>query len=225
MIITKSIKNTIDDQILSYHEIVDCILNAKNSDVTLVVGSWVSELSKNEKPLLTTDIDVTYDKWLPEYYGTSSTTVMEHPEWNETGPKKPDPSYIWNPLSLEWVAPNAEPLDDLKTEKWNQIKLLRNIMEFGGFSWKNQIFDSGQLSLIRLGTTVQSAIISKITSVPFSINWTLKNNSVITCGADDIIAINAALLNHVNRCHQHSTSLRTQLDEAKSSMQISNINW
>ena len=225
MIITKSITNSHDNQILTYHEVVSCILNGESSDVTFEVGSWVSEQYKSEKPSLITNIDVIYEEWLPEYYSISSTTVMEHPDWIETGPQKPDPSYMWNPLSLEWVAPNAEPLDDLKTEKWNQIKLFRNIIEFGGFSWKNQIFDSGQLSLIRLGTTVQSAIISKITSSPFSINWTLKNNSVITCSADDILAINDALLNHVNQCHQHSKSLRTRLDEAKSSMQISNINW
>ena len=225
MIITKDIKNSQDDQILSYHEVVSCILNQKSSDVTFVVGSWVAEQFKTEKPLLTTNIDVIYEEWLPEYYGIAATTIMQHPDWNETGPDKPDPSYIWNPLLLEWVAPGIEPIEELKIEKWDQIKLFRNMAEFGGFTWKDQVFDSGQLSLIRIGASVQQAIISKITSTAFSRNWTLKNNSVITCTSDDILSINEALTNHVDQCHAHSASLRVQLDAAKSSIQISNINW
>ena len=170
MIITKNLSNEIDDQILTYHKVIDCIISNKTNDVVFVVGSWVSQVYENDKPQAKTNIAVHYDLWSYEYYDAGAQTVMDHPDWHENGPARPDPTFIWNPLTLSWVPPSELPLDDLKIEKWKEIKIARNTAEFGGFVWNGFAFDSTQISVIRISAQVQSAIISKMTQTPYSIN-------------------------------------------------------
>lgn len=225
MIITKNLQNDFDDQILTYHKIIDCIVDNKTTDVVFVVGSWVSQETENEKPLFKTNINVHYGQWTYEYYNAGIETVMAHPDWIGGGPVKPDASYIWNPLTLAWVPPAELPLDDLKVEKWEIIKSTRNTVEFGGFMWNGYQFQSTQMSVIRIGGQVQAAIISKMMTTPFSTEWTLMDNTTITLTSDNMIGVSSALNAHINYCHNRSAALRIQLDAAKSSLQISEVNW
>lgn len=225
MIITKNLTNDFDDQILTYHKIIDCIVDEKSTDVVFVVGSWVSQENEIEKPLLKTNINVHYDQWSFEYYNIGPETVMGHPDWQGNGPPRPEPACTWNPITLDWVAPKPIPLDELKATKWNEIKVFRSATEFGGFEWNGYIFDSSQLSVVRIGAQSQAAIISKLMVTPYSIDWKLKDNSIVTLSNEEMISVSVALSNHMSFCHNKSTILRTELDAAESSLQISQVIW
>lgn len=58
------------------------------------------------------------------------------------------------------------------------------------------------------------ALIAKVSNLPYSVTWTMLDNSTATLDADGMLAMGLAVLAHVNACHDRARQLRTAIESA-----------
>ena len=119
------------------------------------------------------------------------------------------------------IMQDIEPVADTRARKWFEIKNARDAQEFGGFYWDNSKFDSDLISQSR----IQGAVILAMQNPSFTIDWTLKDNSVRTLSAADMLAVGQALATHVEIAHTKARTIRTQLDAATTIPEVEAIFW
>lgn len=133
----------------------------------------------------------------------------------------PGPSYRWDITLKSWIPD----LEKAKTTKLQQLKTARTKKESGGFAWDGSVFDSDPQSQLRLQGAVQLAQMSSASNTPFSIEWTLKDNTVRTLSGNDMIAVGLALAGHITGVHELYRDLKNEVDMATTVQQVDNINW
>lgn len=120
-------------------------------------------------------------------------------------------------------------VDDIETAracKWAEIKGERDRLENGGFDVPGVgRFDSDADSRARVVGAVTAAKIAQDAGQPYSITWTLADNSPAEMDAQTTIDVGLALLAHIDAIHQRSRALREQIDAAQDSQVISAICW
>lgn len=132
---------------------------------------------------------------------------------------------LTEPFTGSTIMPEVSDLEKEKLKKWFEIKLERNRREFGGFTWGGSIFDSDSTAQSRIQGGVQLATIAQASNQPFTINWTLQDNSVIALNGTQMIQVGMALAQHVQTLHETARVLRAQVDAATTVEQIEAINW
>ncbi|MFW1737575.1 DUF4376 domain-containing protein, partial [Acinetobacter sp. ULE_I037] len=90
----------------------------------------------------------------------------------------------------QWIDPRS--LDEAKDQKWSEIKIQRETAEYGGFSFLNFTFESDVTSQARI-------IVASDLGV--SVDWTLKDNSIVSLDAEQLRGLRIALAQHVSNCH------------------------
>lgn len=138
-------------------------------------------------------------------------------------PQAPSSVYVWNHVSNTWVDPRT--LAELKDAKWQEIKEARNTQEFGGFIWDGSHFSSDITSQQRISSAVQLASISKNSGQPFTVTWTLSNNTTRTLNADEMILVGLTLGNHVEAGFIKGQLLQQQIAEAQTAAELAAISW
>ena len=114
----------------------------------------------------------------------------------------------------------------LKIRKLSQIKLERERAKSGGFDVPNiGRFDSDSESRSNILGCVTAAKIAQDAGQPYSITWTLADNSPAELDAQTTIDVGLALLAHVDAIHQHSRTLRQQIDAAQDLQAIAAVRW
>ena len=83
------------------------------------------------------------------------------------------------------------------------------------------IFDSRA----RIVGAVTAAKIAQDAGQPYSITWTLADNSPAEMDAQTTIDVGLALLAHVDAIHQHSRTLRQQIDSAQALQALAAVRW
>lgn len=134
-------------------------------------------------------------------------------------PVKPSDNHKFNYTLKQWEDPRT--LDDLKAEKWRNIKANRDSHEYGGFTWDGSVFDSDATSQQRIAGALQLAQLS----TTFTIDWTLADNSIRTLDAQEMGYVALALGSHVSEVFSHAQELRAQIEETSSIEQLETIHW
>lgn len=116
-------------------------------------------------------------------------------------------------------------LETARINKWNNIKTYRDKQEYGGFIWNGSPFDSDPQSQSRIQGGVQLAILAQQANQPFSITWTLQDNTSRVLNGDDMIAVGQALAAHVQNIHTIGRVLREELNAATTVEEINSIVW
>lgn len=112
-------------------------------------------------------------------------------------------------------------LEDVKADKWKQIKQARNIEEFGGFEWDGSRFDSNAISQQRIAGAAQMAAINPA----FTVDWTLADNTVRELDAQEMISVGVALSGHVAAAHAKARDLRQQIEAAQTEEEVEAVVW
>lgn len=133
-------------------------------------------------------------------------------------PPKPGLYYRFSYESKVWQLD----LDQCKKDKWAEIKVKRDQVEFGGFTWDGSVFDSDPLSQSRIQGAAQLATLSPTT---FSIDWTLADNTVRTLSASQMVEVGETLGIHVATQHTIARGLRQQIDAATTAAEVEAITW
>lgn len=112
-----------------------------------------------------------------------------------------------------------------KEVKWGTIKIARDAAEHAGFTWDGSVFDSDQISQSRIQGAAQLASIAQMAGQPFTIDWTLADNTVRTLSAADMISVGQALALHINATHERGRQLRAQIEVAQTGPELDAIQW
>lgn len=145
-------------------------------------------------------------------------TVVQAPQrqtdyWNGTAwiDIGSPPAYymVFNYAVKDWV--DGRDLQSAKTQRWQKIKVQRDIAEFSGFSYNGNIFDSDLQSQIRI---VGAVILAKPTM------WTLKDNTVIALTVEEVTDLGLALASHINTVHSRGRLARENILQATTIEQV-----
>ena len=113
-------------------------------------------------------------------------------------------------------------LDELKALKRAEINLARDKAEQGGFEYMGKVFDSDQVSCIRISSAAQAMQYADDTA---TITWTTQDNSTIDLNKSQLMGLVVALAQWSNVCHQKATSLKAQIDACASKEELDKIVW
>lgn len=116
-------------------------------------------------------------------------------------------------------------LEQIKADRWGEIKAARDAHEFGGFEWDGSTFDSDRESQARIMGAVQMAVLAMSAAQPFEIAWTLADNAVRTLAGADMIAVGLELGAHVAAAHAIGRTLRAAIEEAETAAEVEAVQW
>lgn len=147
-------------------------------------------------------------------------------EWYESiGMTEQDVVQAYNGLwYLVGYAPQQS-LDELKEQKRAEINQARDKAEQGGFEYMGKVFDSDQVSCIRISSAAQAMSVATMSDETPIITWTCQDNSTIDLTAPELMGLVVALAQWSNECHQKATALKAQIDACESKEALDNIKW
>lgn len=129
----------------------------------------------------------------------------------------------WVPALEAWV--DDRTLAEVKDSAWERIKAKRGEAEFGGFSWDGSAFDSDPTSQQRIQGAAQMAQIAMASGHPFSIEWTLRDNTTRMLSGEEMIQVGLDMGQHINACHAKARQLRQQIEAATTKEELEAIVW
>lgn len=138
-------------------------------------------------------------------------------------PSRPSEHHTFNYAIKQWEDPRT--LDDLRLVKRTQINKDRDAFEFGGLDWNGYRFDSNAISQQRIQGSAQMAMVAQAAGQPFSIDWTLADNSVIALDGNQMLSVGLTMGQHIASAHSKSRLLKQQIDAAQSAEELSSIVW
>ena len=137
-----------------------------------------------------------------------SSNMFYQDGWVEM-PAQPSPYFIFDYEIKQWVDPRS--LDEIKAQKWTEIKSERDQLEFGGFEFDGGIYDSDQVSQSR----VMGAAVAGVDQI-----WTLADNTTIDLSASQLQQLYAALQTHIASVHERGRIARQLIFEAETKEQV-----
>lgn len=127
-------------------------------------------------------------------------------------PAQPSPYHTFDYTTKQWIDPRT--LDEIKAQKWKEIKAQRDQLEFGGFEFEDSIYDSDQVSQGRI-MGAASAGVDQI--------WTLADNTTVSLTASQLQQLYAALQVHIASVHEKGRIARQLIFEAETKEQVEAI--
>lgn len=116
---------------------------------------------------------------------------------------KEKPYYVFDYDSKQWIDPRTP--YQIKVDKWAEIKAARDELEFGGFEFEGNIYDSDQVSQGRI-LGAASAGLSQV--------WTLADNTTVNLTADQLVQLYQALQIHIAIAHERGRTAREAIMSA-----------
>ena len=113
-------------------------------------------------------------------------------------------------------------LDELKSKKRAEMNQARDAAEQGGFEYMGKVFDSDQVSCIRISSAAQAMQYAQDDA---TITWTTQDNSTIDLNKAQLMGLVVALAQHSNECHQKATALKAQIMACESQEELDKIMW
>ena len=102
----------------------------------------------------------------------------------------------------------AERIERLNT----YVNTVRDRCEQGGFTYNGWRFDSDAVSVARINGAALAAQAALAAGEPFSIDWTDADNVSRTLDAEQMLALQRALVAHADACHQLARQLKAQVE-------------
>ena len=105
-------------------------------------------------------------------------------------------------------------VDGNRMAVWEAAKAQRDAHIDGGAATPYGVADSDDLARSNVSGAALAALIAKNGGDPFSITWTMADNSTVPLDADGMIALGVAVMAHVDACHAHARALRAAIESA-----------
>lgn len=135
-----------------------------------------------------------------------------------------DPATVWD--GAGWVVDavlKAQCLLELRTRYLAAINAERDQREEAGFPYRGKTLDSTPRSVQRLTAASLAAQAALATGLPFAIDWTCADNSVLSLDAAGVIGMPVALAQHAAALHSHARSLKAAVDAAMNGVALAEI--
>ncbi|MEQ1227974.1 DUF4376 domain-containing protein [Acinetobacter junii] len=139
---------------------------------------------------------------------TTHLGYVLHGNWCRV-PDSPSAAHEYDYTTHVWV--DKRTLEEVKDTKWEAIKLERSQIEFGGFEFEGNIYDSDQVSQGR----IMGAAAAGIDQV-----WTLRDNTTVNLTASQLQQLYAALQAHIASVHERGRIARQLIFDAETKEQV-----
>lgn len=136
---------------------------------------------------------------------------------------RPDGDFSWSNWTMAWV--DNRSLAIAQDEQWGIIKAERTATETGGFVWDGSTFDSDYQSQARIQGAVLTALIASIEATPFSIDWTLADDSVRTLSGAEMLLVGKALGEHVVSVFEAGRAAYAAIQDATTPAEVTDVVW
>lgn len=84
-------------------------------------------------------------------------------------------------------------------------------------------FSADEDSKVNIDGAAQAALMAKLGSQPFAIEWSLHNGDPITLDADQMQAVGLALMDHINVAHTEARTKKQIIDDATTFAEIETV--
>lgn len=121
----------------------------------------------------------------------------------------PSPHHTFDYTTKQWIDPRT--LDEIKTQKWAEIKQQRDQLEFGGFEFEGNIYDSDQVSQGRIMGAAAAGVDQ---------TWTLADNTTAELSASQLQQLYAALQAHIASVHERGRIAREKIENAQTIQEV-----
>lgn len=202
------LKNTTADNgaAVGFHKAVSANYNMVSGAVNLIVSSWTDATSYNAG---------TSQVW--QWHLVATAACLTNIE-----------AYLLtvDPFtSGTIVSDDSTSLDSQKARQWALVKASRDTAMSTYFTWDSSKFDSDDLSQSRITGGVVLAQLALAQSQPFSMTWTLYDNTTRVLAATDMVAVGVALGTFVQGLIDKGTAYRNQIDAATDAASVQAITW
>lgn len=127
-------------------------------------------------------------------------------------PPSPGEGHIFDYTFKQWI--DIRSLADVREARWNKIKMQRDALEFGGFEYKDNIYDSDQVSQGR----IMGAALAGVDQV-----WTTADNSTVSLTGAELLELYQALQAHIASVHERSRTARLAVEGATTKEEVESI--
>lgn len=136
-------------------------------------------------------------------------------------------SKVTLPQGFAWKMPERIAIDtrtlaSAQSQAWERIKATRTIKESLPFTCNNSVYDS---NIPKISGAALSALMAQLSSTPFSIDWTLLDNTVKTLDASGMIAVGNAQASAINSVYETARTLRSAIQACTTNAQADAITW
>ena len=188
----------------------------KSDHRILGVGTTVNLSDLNEmariKSAYVLQIDSDLAENIEQYFYDGKSFKLKQPKPVESG------DWEFDNTSLQWAdkTPPVIPLtlDEIKAQKWAEIKSQRDRLEFGGFEFEGNIYDSNRVSQGR----IMGAALAGVDQV-----WTLADNTTVGLSASQLQQLYAALQAHIASVHERGRITRQLIFDAETKEKVEDI--
>lgn len=134
----------------------------------------------------------------------------------------PQPSvhHIYDAKADLWI--DTKTLASVKASTWERIKQARTEAERSDFICNGGVYQANKENI---SCAVQLALQAQTAGKPYSIDWTLSDNTVVTLDAVAMIAVGKALAEHLGFAFAIARDLREQIAATLSIEQADAIQW
>ena len=108
----------------------------------------------------------------------------------------------------------------LKADKWAEVLAARTVAENSGCMTPLGRVDTTPESRDKISGAVQMAMIAQMNGAPFSIDWTMEDNSTVTHDAPAMISLGMAVGTHIDACHGVGRLKRAAIDAAATKLLV-----
>ena len=127
---------------------------------------------------------------------------------------KPASYMVFDYGAKQWS--DLRTLDEIKAEKWAEIKIHRDQLEFGGFEFEGNVYDSDQVSQGRIMGAAAAGVDQ---------TWTLANNTTVELTAQQLKELYMALQIHIASVHEKGRIARLAIESAETKEEVEAIQF
>lgn len=134
-------------------------------------------------------------------------------QWQSIG-ETPSPHHQFNYELKQWQ--DIRTLDDVKYQKWQEIKAQRHALEFGGVMFEGHHYDSDLISQQRIATAI---------ALNESVQWKTKDNQIVQLSHQQLNGLYQTIAQHITQLHLKSEQLRQMIEVAETIADVDKISF
>lgn len=116
-------------------------------------------------------------------------------------------------------------LDQAKADKRAELKESRTDVVYSTFVWSGSPFDCNADSQALIQGAVLDSLVAAQLAQPFSVDWTLADNTVRTLSGSDVIQVGLAMSAWIRTNFSKGQALQSSIAAATSVAQLESIQW
>ena len=180
---------------------VRVLLNTNGSIKAILTGApSLVDLNTPEQAYFVDDPDHTVDR--TDYFDSDTHDFVSVGE-------APSNYHAFDYSFKQWIDPRS--LDEIKAQKWTEIKSQRDQLEFGGFEFKGGVYDSDQVSQGRIMGAASAGVDQ---------TWTLADNTTVELSTSQLQQLYAALQVYIASVHERGRIARQLIFDAETKEQV-----